>query len=372
MRTKRHDDCNAVYQTKSRIIVLWTPDGKNSKIAIVAGITTLTLAIHHGFIIEPIFGHVHWFHALHGRFCYIPIVVAAAWFGLRGGLLTAAVISAFVMPYIFQAQLQAHEFAGEIVEIVFYFFIAALVGALVEREFRARRKQQLAEIQVERSQKLSLVGQLAAGVAHEIKNPLASIKGAADILVDDRTSSDDKSEFRDILHAEVRRIDSTVSEFLTFARPRETKLEHMDISEIIRVCIRQMSTQSGKDGVSIESNIKRGLIVNGDAEKLHQMAMNLVLNAVQASQPGSEVKISLSKHDQLARLEISDSGAGMSQENMSHAFEPFYTTKASGSGLGLAIVKSIVDSHNGEIHLKSIVDEGTAVTVSIPLLAGQE
>jgi signal transduction histidine kinase len=349
------------------------PEGRNSKIATVAGITTLTLAIHYGLVVEPIFGHVHWFHALHGRFCYIPIVIAASWFGLRGGLTTAAVISAFIIPYIFRTQLETHQLAGEIVEVVFYFLIAALVGALVEREFRARRKQQEAEIQVERSQKLSLVGQLAAGVAHEIKNPLASIKGAADILVDDRTSSEDKSEFRDILHNEVRRIDSTVSEFLAFARPRETRLERMDLSEIIRVCIKQMSTQSEKEGVSIESNIEHNLIVNGDAEKLHQMALNLVLNAIQASQPGSEVRITLSRHNQSrARLEISDSGAGMSQEEVNRAFEPFYTTKTSGSGLGLAIVKSIVDSHNGDIYLKSAFDKGTVVTVSIPLLMGQE
>ncbi len=188
-------------------IVLWTPESIRAKLLILAGATAITLAVHYGWLLEPLFGHVHWVHAIHGRLCYIPIVIAASWFGLRGGLYAAGVISVLVLPYVLTSVDDPHELASEAAEIVFYFAIAILIGVLVEREFTARRKQQEAQLQMERSQKLSLVGQLAAGVAHEIKNPLASIKGAADILTDDDTTRADREEFKEILQNEIRRID---------------------------------------------------------------------------------------------------------------------------------------------------------------------
>jgi signal transduction histidine kinase len=352
---------------------LRTPEGKHFKIAILAGLMTLTLAIHYGWVFQPLFGQYHWFHALHGRFCYIPIVVAAAWFGLRGGLSAAAVISVLLVPFFVRTEMNTHELVGEVVELVFYFFIAALVGALVEREIRARRKQQRAELQVERSQKLSLMGQIAAGVAHEIKNPLTSIKGAADILADDKTSPQDRNEFKDVLQDEVRRIDATVTEFLTYARPRETKLERIDFSEVIRSCVRQVTAQANKDDISLQSRIANDLFVNGDAEKLHQMALNLILNAIQASKAGDTIEVSLDKESpSKVRLQISDTGAGLNEEDMERAFEPFFTTRASGTGLGLAIVRSIVDNHRGDISLKSREGHGTAATVKIPIWSEQE
>ncbi|MFQ5498215.1 MAG: nitrogen regulation protein NR(II) [Candidatus Zixiibacteriota bacterium] len=346
---------------------MWITEGKYYKVSIVMGLTALTLAIHYGWVFQPIFGHIHWLHALHGRFCYIPIVVAASWFGTRGGLVTAGVISACVLPYIYRSELEAHELAGETVEMVFYFLIAALTGALVEREFVARRKQQQAELQVERSQKLSLAGQIAAGVAHEIKNPLASIKGAADILVDNTASPEDKSEFKSILHREVRRIDSTVSEFLAFARPREPRLTLMNLSETVRACVKQTSAQSQSQDVRVEGRIDENVLIHGDAGQLHQMMLNLLLNAIQASQPGDLVQISLRLSERSeAVLEIRDTGTGVDHKDLERAFEPFFTTRATGTGLGLAIVKSIVESHNGKVTLSSGTDMGTAATVTLP------
>lgn len=337
------------------------------KISILTGIAALTLAIHYGWVVEPIFGHVHWFHSLHGRFCYIPIVMAASWFGLRGGLYSATVISILVLPLVYAQVSDGGDFVANLVEIVFYYFIALLIGALVDREFFARRQQQKAEIQVERSQKLSLVGQMAAGVAHEIKNPLASIKGAADILVDTDTSGEEKEEFKEILHSEVRRIDNTVSEFLSFARPRETKLVAMDLSETIRACVRQVAAQARQSGISIENETEDSIFINGDSEKLHQMTLNLLLNAIQASQANDSIGINLSMNcEATAVLTISDSGASASQVDLDRAFEPFFTTKSSGTGLGLAIARSIVENHRGKISLKLRDDKGAVATVELP------
>jgi signal transduction histidine kinase len=251
-------------------------------------------------------------------------------------------------------------------EIVFYFAIAVLIGVLVEREFTARRKQQEAQLQMERSQKLSLVGQLAAGVAHEIKNPLASIKGAADILTDDDTSREDRQEFKDILRNEVRRIDGTVAEFLEFARPKKTQLETLDLTKTVRATLRQIEADAKRGRLPIEPELQEGIVINGDPEKLHQMTLNLMLNAMQASEEGDTIRVTLTDHNAIGvQLVIADSGAGIDESDMRRIFEPFFTTRSSGAGLGLAVVKDIVDSHSGEIAIEGDVGRGTTVTITL-------
>lgn len=346
---------------------MWTPESFKTKIAVIVAVTATTLAIHYGWLVEPIFGHVHWLHAVHGRFCYIPIVIAASWFGLRGGLLAAAAISILILPYVFGLTGASRDIATETGEIVFYFAIATLIGVLVEREFKARRKQQEAQLQVERSQKLSLVGQMAAGVAHEIKNPLASIKGAADILTADDTPPEDREEFKGILKNEIRRIDSTVAEFLEFARPKETKLERLVLSDTVRATVRQVEAHARRLGIGVDADLQDGVVVKGDPEKLHQLTLNLVLNAIQASHEGDTVRVALSaSHVSGARLVVADSGDGIAEGDLERVFEPFFTTRSSGTGLGLAVVKNIVDGHGGQVSIESKKGQGSVVTVVLP------
>jgi len=340
------------------------------KIAVIAGSTALTLGIHYGWIIDPLFGHVHWLHSIHGRFCYIPIVIASAWFGLRGGLVTATAISLLLIPFLFSTVRSGGDLTREVAEVVFYFAIAVLIGALVDRELGVRRMRDVAQGHVERSQKLSLVGQVAAGVAHEIKNPLASIKGAADILTDDSTSQEEREEFKEILQNEVKRIDATVGEFLEFARPKPAKLEPMDLSETLRSTLRQMAGPAQRDGVSLATDVEDNVIVDGDKEKLHQLAINLVLNAVQASGEGNTVRVTLRPGDRHARLEVADTGAGIVATDLDRIFEPFFTTRSSGVGLGLAVVKSIVEAHDGRITITSRTGKGTSAVIELPLKKG--
>jgi two-component system sensor histidine kinase HydH len=343
------------------------PKATRTKIAILSIVSALTLGIHYGWLVQPLFGHVHWLHAVHGRFCYIPIVIAAAWFGLRGGLITATSISILLIPYIFGLSGAARDLATEMGEITFYFAIAVLAGVLVEREFAARKKQQETQLQVERSQKLSMVGQLAAGVAHEIKNPLASIKGAADILTDDDIEREEREEFKGILRNEIKRIDATVSEFLEFARPREAKMENFDLSSALQATVRQMQAHAKRKGVSIEAAVEKEVAITGDSEKLHQMTLNLLLNAIDASSKGGSICVQLlCASTAWVQLTIADSGRGIKESDLSQIFEPFFTTKSSGTGLGLAIVKEIVDSHQGEITITSSEGAGTRVEVRLP------
>jgi signal transduction histidine kinase len=336
------------------------------KVIVLGGVVALTLAIHYGWIFQPLFGHQEWVHALHRRFCYIPIVIGATWFGLRGGLATATAIAVFVIPYIYLSDHASDPFT-EYTEIVFYYALAFLAGWLFDRELALRRKHEQAQLELERSKRLSLVGQLAAGVAHEIKNPLASIKGAADILVDPSAPESDRKDFSNILQSEVKRIDATVGEFLAFARPQKSVLARFDWSSAIAQTLRQFERQAAERGITLSSDIAPDIAVTGDASKLHQVLLNLLLNASEACADGGRIDVSLSGVGNTgARLIVADSGDGINDQDLSRIFEPFFTTKSTGSGLGLAIVKSIVDEHGGTISAVSDKGRGTRFTIDIP------
>lgn len=341
---------------------------RSLKLVFLTGLVGLTLAIHYGLVLETIFGHSPWIHAIHGRFCYIPIVIAAIWFGVRGALLTAAIISAAVIPLILGLTSHPIDLSGELVEIIFYFAIATLSGALIGREWRSRRKQEETQRQLERAQRLSMIGQMAAGVAHEIKNPLASIKGAVEIMCDDSTPINDRDDFRVIAQSEIKRVDSTIKEFLSFARPKESRFERLDLSEVVKSGLKQMESQMHKTGLSLEQQIRDGVYISGDPEKLQQVFLNLLLNAIDASRSGSKIDVSMrTTGNGTARLAITDSGSGISEEDLEKVFDPFFTTKSSGTGLGLAIVKAIVEDHQGNIEISSTKGQGTLVEVFLPI-----
>ena len=343
-------------------------DSHKIKIGIIGGITALTLGIHYGLILEPIFGESHWIHAIHGRFCYIPIVIAASWFGVRGGIYVATMISAAVLPLIIGSDMAGHTYAGEIVEIIFYFAIALLTGWLVEREFISRQRQEEMRLQLERSNQLSRVGQIAAGVAHEIKNPLASIKGAIEIINDDQTSDEERQEFNSILIKEVKRIDGTVTEFLAFARPKEAKYQKINLSDTIRSSVRQIEAHARREGVTVFSDILDEVYINGDVEKIHEMTLNILLNALQVSESGSTINVVMDEADRRhVRISFEDSGPGIDEADIEKVFEPFFTKKSTGTGLGLAIVKSIVDNHKGTVAIKNRKHQGAIVEVILPL-----
>lgn len=338
------------------------------KVLFLAAFVALTLAIHYGFVLEPLFGHAKWVHSIHGRFCYIPIAISAIWFGVTGGLLTALSISILVLPYIFLQTHHAVNLSGEIVEIVFYFAIALLTGALTSRELKIRRKKEIMELQLERAKRLSSMGQMAAGVAHEIKNPLASIKGAVEILADSSTAEIDKLEFSDIAIKEIKRVDGTVRDFLSFARPKEMRFESLDVSDTVKSIVRQVESQASKRGIRITAEVEDNLTIEADREGVHQVLLNLALNAIEASTDSSEVVVTLSSPDaDSIEISFSDSGEGMTAEEAEKIFEPFYTTKSSGTGLGLAVSKSIVDAHRGSINVISKPGEGTELLVTLPV-----
>jgi two-component system, NtrC family, sensor histidine kinase HydH len=338
------------------------------KVVVLAIMTAITVAIHYGWILVPLFGHASWVHAIHSRLCYIPIVVAAAWFGLRGGLIVAATISLLIQPFILWSNNPHMEPSSEWVEIVFYFAIGGLIGLLVDRERRIRARQEETALQLERSQRLSMMGQMAASVAHEIKNPLASIKGAVEIINSPATSNDERREFEGIVASEIGRIDRTVREFLDFGRPREIALHRADLSATVTAAAKQMERQVNDKGLELITMIESDIIAQIDSESIHQLVLNLLLNAIEASDSGGTIEVRLERtSDNSAIISVKDRGIGITKEELVRVFEPFYTSNSSGTGLGLAVAQSIVTKHNGKIEVDSELRQGTTFRVILPL-----
>jgi signal transduction histidine kinase len=240
------------------------------------------------------------------------------------------------------------------------------------------------EQNVQRAHRLSSVGTLAAGMAHEIKNPLVSIKAFSQLLPARFDDPEFRHTFTDLIPHEVDRIDSIVTRLLHFARPRPAKFEAHDLRSIIEEVLILLENQLRKGCITVETRFPSpGLEVYGDEQQLHQVFLNLLLNAIDAmgADGTGTLRIAveydlmgLRRHRddplpevECAKVSISDTGCGISPEGMERIFTPFYTTKDSGTGLGLSVVHGIVTEHGGAIYVDSHPGQETTFTVMLPL-----
>jgi len=345
---------------------------RKKRIIVLTLLIMITLLIHsYELLLEPIFGHSHFMHVTHARLCYIPIVLGAFWFGLRGGLLSATIISFFSAIYIYLIAVKnPHELINEYMEIVFYFAIAAFSGFLLDRDKRIRAMEQEAEKRLQQSERLSMMGQMAASIAHEVKNPLGSIKGAAQIIKDKSTPEKDRDEFAQIIEKESDRLDKVVRDFLSYSRPAPSHFTDIDICDALNTAQRHLKYQAEKQGVKIIFNSANKATVKGDPEKLHQLFLNILLNAIQAPADGGMIEIPckeiFDKKNRMIRVEIRDNGPGIPDDVLQKIFDPFFSTKSQGTGLGLATARAIVTEHKGTIVVDSGPGEGATFIVTFP------
>jgi len=223
--------------------------------------------------------------------------------------------------------------------------------------------------EMERSQRLASLGSLAAGVAHEIRNPLSSIKGFATFFKERYQDNPEDRKTAEIMVQEVERLNRVISQLLEFARPMDMNRRWDSIQEIIRHTLKMIEGEAGEKKISIYADIpsEPGNIFI-DADKITQVMLNLCLNAISAMDRGGTLSVALSMpHNRMVQIDVSDTGAGIDEENLSHIFDPYFTTKPSGTGLGLAIVYRIIEAHNGEIRVESERGKGTKVTVILPV-----
>jgi len=339
---------------------------------------------------------------------FIPILIGAFRFGIRGGLGVSFAVSILYLPHIML------HWGGLIennllrfMQIILYNIIGFLTGLKAQREMEETVKykktaKQLeislntvrlqseklveSEEQLRQTDRLAVIGELTSSLAHEVRNPLGSIRGAVEIIIDENTSKIKKTEFSKILIEETERITTVLENYLSFAKKKKMQDSEYVFQEIIQNVIIMLSTQARKRKIEINSTIPEGpILLRGDPNDLWQILMNIVLNAIQAMGSGGTIDLNLSESDyinsdkntdhsalnknqRLLKLSISDSGPGISKEDLEKIFKPFYTTKINGSGLGLAIVKRIVESNNWEIGVNSSIKSGTEFVINIPLI----
>ena len=243
-------------------------------------------------------------------------------------------------------------------------------GVLIGRIALLRDLSELRHLrrEVERSQRLAAVGSLAAGVAHEIRNPLSSLKGFATYFRQRYGSVPDDVKMADIMIREVDRLNRVITELLEFSRPMVLKKEETDAAGLVRRVLDTIERQAAERGIAVRAELPPGLpAVLIDADRVTQVLLNLFLNALAAMERGGVLSVGLALQEgRTLRITVGDSGAGIRRDDLGRVFDPYFTTKASGTGLGLAVVHRIVEAHGGEIRLESEPGKGTTFTVLLP------
>lgn len=228
-----------------------------------------------------------------------------------------------------------------------------------------------------RAERLAAVGQLAAGVAHEIRNPLTAIRSTMQYLLRDLDPGTPKHQLVEELLSEVDRINGTVGGLLSLSRSGEVRRVEMDLLEPLSKAVQLVQAQAAEKGVEIAGDLALPESrVLGDAGQLKQVFLNLLLNALQAMSGGGRIAVAARSWrpgggDPWVEVRVTDTGPGIPPDQLRRIFDPFYTTKRDGTGLGLAICHGIIEQHEGEIHLESRAGEGTTASVRLPLIQGE-
>lgn len=339
-------------------------------------------------------------HDIYQRLYYLPIILAAFWFGMKGGIGTAVIVSILYWPHIVYQWGGYAGHSGHIsmevdrfLEILIYNLVGSVTGFLSWQEKRRRDQLQRTAAELEQSyqalqdqsdctiriegqlrkaERLSVLGELSAVLAHEIRNPLGSIRGTAEILKDDYRPGDEKYEFLEILLKESDRLNRVVDDFLRLSRPQPLALAPCNIAEELRSIAMLVAAEAKERDIRLEVHADENLEIMGDRDKLHQAFLNIIINGLQAvPDKGSiviEARLLNNPSPDGRELEIifRDTGPEIPEDLQKKIFEPFFSTKKDGTGLGLSIAKKIIESHAGSITVVSEARKGTAFKVRLP------
>ncbi|MBW1729823.1 MAG: PAS domain S-box protein [Deltaproteobacteria bacterium] len=229
------------------------------------------------------------------------------------------------------------------------------------------------EEEMKKVEGLALVGELAAGIAHEIRNPMASISGSIQMLKEGMSGNEIQAKLMDIVLREIARLNQLVNDFLLFARPRKPSIQNFDLNRLIRETLELFQhSQHWTAKIKVSSHLDGAFFVNSDPQLVKQILWNLLRNACEAMPSGGQLHIATSlirepAQSPMVRIHIRDTGAGFDEKAIPHLFAPFFTTKEEGSGLGLAIVKRIVEALGGQVQGANHPEGGACISVLFPL-----
>ncbi|MBL8221676.1 MAG: hypothetical protein JNL62_20745 [Bryobacterales bacterium] len=320
----------------------------------------------------------------------LPVVAAATSLGLAGTMVVTILACGsyvlFLTPWFLDPgrwELTPEGIGVLSLNVIFLPVVGFLTNQLAEsNRIQARQYQQTAEqlteanrhlqeaaAAVRRSERLAAIGQLSAGLAHELRNPLGTVKASAEMLA--RNVPQDNAVVKELtgfISSEVDRANSLVTRFLDFARPLQVRLELADLTEVLDRAVSQLERHQPPYNVRIMKNYSPDIRPFAfDAELMERVVYNLLLNAAQASPPASTVTLKTRSAEGWVEFSVIDRGAGIDAAHRESIFNPFFTTKRDGVGLGLAIVARIIDEHGGKITVESESGAGSVFRVLLPL-----
>lgn len=354
-----------------------SPESKGDVIKI--GVISLGLCVITAIHYEASRKDLFW-HEVFQRAYYIPIIVATLWYGLRGGLFSAALASVLYLPHVV---LGWHGFPSyqfnQYSEVVLFFLFGALTGVLSDQQKRqqaaleetawrlneANRDLQRSFEVMRRAERLSALGTLSAGLAHEIRNPLSAIQGAMEIIGREDLDGTQRHEFMDIVRKELTRLNDMLSHFLEFARPQTPQRRPTEVHQLLEEIHSLVSESVAARHVQIqlrEEEFPRNR-VSVDPDQIKEVMLNLVLNASDAMPAGGAIELAAARVANLVVISVRDNGDGIPDGDLQRIFDPFYSTKPSGTGLGLSIAHQIMQQHGGRIEARR--NEGGGMTFSL-------
>jgi len=323
-----------------------------------------------------------WIHDILRRAYYLPIVFAAMRVGLAGGLITAGVVTATYLPHAFLHPVRFDPAGGleKGLEIALYFVVAGVAGYLTSKERRRAREleealgeQRRLQQKLVRAGRLSALGEVVAGIAHEIKNPLHSLAGTAEVV--DPLIPEDAEERRmwELHREEIARLGRVAERFLSFARPEPARMEDVDLVQVARRLSDLIGADARQKGVELTTELPEGPVpVRGDLDQLAQVGLNIAVNGIHAlGERGGKMVISVGRGEHQGEatcvLAIENDGPPIPEEELEHLFDPFHSG-GEGTGLGLSISSRIAEQHGGFIEARN-EGLGVAFRLHLPPLA---
>ena len=326
-------------------------------------------------------------HYLIQRLFYIPVVYAGLCFGWRGGVAAGVLAGLAYGQQIVEiwTVTRRTSMVNQYTEVVLFCVIGAVTGIIAFRERNQKKAlqetaAQLAQVygelqqnfeRMKRTERLYALGQLSAGLAHEIRNPLASIEGAAAFLLREPPSEERRVEFLVIIQKECRRLNRLLTNFLNFAKPAAPEYRTVALEQLIDSVIALAEHGVRRDQISLRKELPANLpAVECDPEQLTQVLLNLTINSIQAMPEGGEIVLGAHQHGPTIAIEVRDQGFGVSEQDMERIFDPFFTTKETGTGLGLPVAHQIVMHQGGILSAVRNPDKGMTFTLELPLHRG--
>lgn len=247
--------------------------------------------------------------------------------------------------------------------VLFGLLVSGWILALALYRFTQREEQH--HLEMARRESLAQLGEMGAMLAHEIRNPLAGIKGYAQVI-EKKPQDERNGGFARRIVSEIHRLETLVNELLSYAKNDREAMVPLNLTALISQAAELLRQEAEQRQIKIICDCQENILIKGNRDRLTQVLLNVVTNAIQAVSDGGTVGITAGIHGRNAAILVNDNGHGINREDLSRIFEPFFTTKARGTGLGLALCRKIVEEHGGKITVHSVVGEGTSVSINIP------